>query len=219
MAVYSVEKSFTWQGKVTPKAAEVMKMFGVDLGRVKNNAISHSCTLDIRQGDICYITGASGSGKSVLLRQLYKAVEGNDKINFDEISVSDEATVVDCIKGDFFQSLKILSVAGLSDVFCVLNRPSCLSDGQKYRFRLAKAIDSGKKIIFADEFCSSLDRITAAVIAYNVHKFAKRYNITFILAGCGDDILADLAPDIVVVKYLSGATKVVYRENRRQEND
>jgi ABC-type ATPase with predicted acetyltransferase domain len=73
------------------------------------------------------------------------------------------------------------------------------------------ALAAGKKFVFADEFCSNLDRITAAVIAYNIHKFAKRAGMTFILAGSQEDILLDLAPDVLVVKELSGQTQVIYK--------
>jgi ABC-type ATPase with predicted acetyltransferase domain len=69
----------------------------------------------------------------------------------------------------------------------------------------------GKKYIFADEFCSNLDRITAAVISHNIHKFAKRTGVTFILAANHDDILLDLAPDVLVVQELSGRTQVIYK--------
>jgi len=215
MVVYNVEKTFGWAGKVTAKSAAVMKMFGVDLDRLSSNATCHKCTVDIRPGDICYITGASGSGKSVLLRELYAAADKDERVDLDEIVLPDDETVVDGVKGDFYQGLRTLSTAGLSDVFCVLNRPSVLSEGQKYRFRLATALASGKRMIFADEFCSSLDRITAAVIAYNIQKFAQRYGVSFILASSHDDILCDLSPDIVIVKYLAGEARVIYRENTR----
>lgn len=73
------------------------------------------------------------------------------------------------------------------------------------------ALAAGKKFVFADEFCSNLDRITAAVIAYNIHKFAKRGGMTFILAGSHEDILLDLAPDVLVVKELSCQAQVIYK--------
>ncbi|MFB0553503.1 MAG: hypothetical protein ACETWQ_09335, partial [Phycisphaerae bacterium] len=90
--------------------------------------------------------------------------------------------------------------------------PCNLSEGQKYRFRLAMALAARKKFIFADEFCSELDRITAAVISCNVHKFAKRTGTIFILASSHDDILLDLSPDVLVVKELSGPTEVIYKQ-------
>jgi ABC-type ATPase with predicted acetyltransferase domain len=104
---------------------------------------------------------------------------------------------------------------GLNDVFCVLNQPTHLSDGQKYRFRLAMALASGREFVFADEFCSNLDRITAAVIAYNMHKFAKRKGVTFILATSHDDTLIDLEPDVLIVKQLSGPAEIIYKQKRR----
>jgi ABC-type ATPase with predicted acetyltransferase domain len=122
-----------------------------------------------------------------------------------------EKTLIDYVDGDFVTSLRILSTAGLGDVFCILSRPANLSDGQKYRFRLAMALATGKKFVFADEFCSNLDRITAAVISYNVHKFAKRNGVTFILASSHKDILLDLAPDVLIVKELCGPTQVIYK--------
>ena len=83
------------------------------------------------------------------------------------------------------------------------------------------ALASAKKFIFADEFCSELDRITAAVISYHLQRYAKRHNVTFILASSHEDILLDLAPDVIVVKELSGPTEVIYKKfNRggRREN-
>jgi ABC-type ATPase with predicted acetyltransferase domain len=91
-----------------------------------------------------------------------------------------------------------------------------LSDGQKYRYRLAKALASGRKMIFADEFCSSLDRISAAVIAFNTHKFAKRNAVSFVLASSHDDLLNDLLPDVVVIKHLAGKAEVIYRDGHRK---
>jgi len=111
-------------------------------------------------------------------------------------------------------ALRHLSTAGLNDVFCILNKPSKLSDGQKMRFRLATAMAGRGKYIFADEFCSSLDRITAAVISYNVRKYAAEKKRIFILASSHDDILLDLQPDVIVIKELSGPTKVIYKEFR-----
>lgn len=213
---FSIDKAFSWQGQITEKVAAVMKMFGLDLGRLKEPSPVVKCWIELRAGDICYITGASGAGKSVLLRELYNAINDDEKIELTDIELPKDSALVDCIGGDFLDSMSMLSKAGLNDVFCILNQPERLSDGQKYRFRLAKALASGKRIIFADEFCSNLDRITAAVIAYNIREFANRHRVSFILAGSHDDILADLLPDVMVINYLSGQTSVIYRDIRRQ---
>jgi ABC-type ATPase with predicted acetyltransferase domain len=136
-------------------------------------------------------------------------------VNINEIELPADKAVIDCLPGDFLQGLRLLSTTGLNDVFCVLNTPANLSDGQKYRFRLAMALAAEKKFVFADEFCSTLDRVTAAVISYNVHNFAKRNKMTFILASSHEDILTDLSPDVLVVKELTGGTEVIHKRNRR----
>jgi ABC-type ATPase with predicted acetyltransferase domain len=194
-------------------------MFGLTADRLTERSVNHSCSLEINDGDIVYITGPSGAGKSVLLSQLEKTIADSNRINLSQIELPNDKTLIDCINGDLLTSLKLLSLAGLNDVFCILNQPSNLSDGQKYRFRLAMALAAKKKFVFADEFCSNLDRITAAVIAFNVHKFAKRTTTSFILASSHEDLLLDLQPDILVVKELSGETKVIYQVGRHQRGD
>ena len=216
MRTYNVEKKFRWGGPVTGKVTSVMKMFGLDLDRLRSNVVCHKCRINLKAGDICYITGASGAGKSVLLTELYKLAPADERLRLCDIELERGKALVDCIEGDFFEALRILSKAGLSDVFSVLNEPTKLSDGEKYRYRLAKALASGKGMIFADEFCSGLDRITAAVISHNINKIAKQNGRTFVLASSHDDLLCDLQPDVVAIKHLTGKTEVIYRDRRRQ---
>jgi ABC-type ATPase with predicted acetyltransferase domain len=211
MATYSISKSFNWQGQVTDKVAQVCRMFGLTVDRLAERNIRHDCQLDINDGDIVYITGPSGAGKSVLVRELEKSIPEPDRVNLAEIALPRDKTLIDCIDGDMVTGLRTLGIAGLSDCFCILNQPANLSEGQKYRFRLAMALAAKKKFIFADEFCSDLDRISAAVICYNIHKFAKRTGTTFILASSHDDILLDLAPDVIVIRELSGPAQVIYK--------
>ncbi|MFA5252286.1 MAG: ATP-binding cassette domain-containing protein [Phycisphaerae bacterium] len=211
MSRYSISKSLGRGGRTSEKDASVMRMFGLTADRLAQNSFAVNCQLEINNGDIVYITGPSGAGKSVLLRELEKNIPASERVNLNKTTLPADKSVIDCIGGDYVDGLKILSIAGLNDAFCVLNKPANLSDGQKYRFRLAVALASGVKFIFADEFCNELDRITAAVISYNIHKYAKRTGVTFILASSHEDILLDLAPDVLVVKELSGAARVVYK--------
>ena len=214
MATYSISKTFPWQGQITNKVAQVCRMFGLTTEQLSEKSTTHNCQLQINKGDIVYITGPSGCGKTVLLGELEKSIPGPDKVNLARIELPNNEAVIDCIDGDFLTSLKLLSIAGLNDVFCVLSKPTNLSDGQKWRFRLAVALALQKKFIFADEFCCELDRITASVISYNINKFAKRTGTTFVLAASNDDVLADLVPDVLVVKELSGQTQVIYKKTQ-----
>jgi len=211
MTRYSVSKKFTLAGPITEKAAAVMRMFGLSADRLTEGPVNHNCQLEIRAGDIAYITGPSGAGKSVLLKELMNKIPDEEKTNLNDIKLPIDKRLIDCVKGDFLHSLKTLSLAGLNDIYCVLNTPGSLSDGQKYRFRLAMALAAKRRFIFADEFCSNLDRVTAAVISHNVRRFADKHKVTFILASSHDDILVDLAPDVIVTRQLSGPAQVIYK--------
>lgn len=214
MPTYTIEKRFPWQGPLGERAVRVCRMFGLTVDRLTSRAPVHKCRLEVRPGDVVYITGPSGSGKSVLLRELERCVPASDAVNLARIDLPADRTVVDCFDGDLISSLQTLSVVGLSDVFALLNRPCHLSDGQKYRFRLGQALAAGKPFVFADEFGSELDSITAATVAFNVHKFAKRTKTTLVLASSREDFLIDLAPDVLVVKDFTEPAQVIYRNRR-----
>lgn len=214
MATYKVAKQFSWQGPLSDKAARVCRMFGLTIDRLTNRALTHECRVEIRPGDIVYLTGPSGAGKSVLLRELQRCVPASDAISLTDIDLPPDRPVVDCFDGDVVTSLRALSAVGLSDVFSILNRPCWLSDGQKYRFRLARALAARKPFVFADEFCSELDRVTAATVAFNVHRVTKRMGTTLMLASSREDLLADLAPDVLILKDFSGPAEVIYKSGR-----
>lgn len=216
MATYNISKTFKWQGIVTDKVALVCRMFGLSLDRLKTQRFIHACRLKINTGDIVYLTGPSGGGKSTLLTEFEKTIPANERINLADIALPENRTLIDCIDAELADSLCLLSVAGLNDCFCILNQPANLSTGQQYRFRLAMALAMRKKFVFADEFCSELDTVTAAIISYRLRKFAKRSGTTFILASSRDDILPDLAPDVILVKHLSGPAEIVYKHKRNK---
>lgn len=216
MPEYNVSKSFPWQGSPTPAVISLMKMFGLDASRLRSEPVYHRCRFQLRRGDVCFITGPSGAGKSVIFSELYNSTDTADRIDLCDIELDSDRTVIDCMDLEVLDAMRNLSYAGISDVISVLNNPARLSQGQQYRYKLAKALSSGKKIIFADEFCSNLDRVTACVIAYQVRRFARRTGTSFVLASSHDDLIADLAPDVIVIKKLTGQTEIIYRSASRQ---
>jgi len=217
MTKYSVSRSFQWTGAITDRVASVCRMFGLTTDRLTGHSVVHACDVEMDAGEIIYITGPSGAGKSVLLRGLEDSIPASDRVNLADIDLTGDKTLVDCMQGDLVTSLRFLSIAGLNDCFCILNQPANLSAGEQYRFRLAMALAARKKFVFADEFCSGLDRITALVISSGLRRFAKRNGTTFILASSRDDLLLELAPDALVENQLSGPARVIYKQTRRRQ--
>lgn len=215
MTTFSISRHIKWQGTMTDRVVDVCRMFGLTIDRLTDRQCDHTCRIEVNPGDIVYITGASGTGKSILLKELQKCIPLSERIDLAHIDLPSDKTLIDCVQGDLLTSLRFLSVAGLNDCFCILNQPSRLSDGQQYRFRLAMALAARKKFVFADEFCSSLDRITALVISQRLHEFAKRTGTTFFLASSHQDIVLDLAPDVLIVRDFTSPPEVTYKKIRR----
>lgn len=209
MDKFDVCKSFKFDGTISSRAASVMKMFGLDLDDVRDRQPIHQVHFDLSAGGICFITGPSGGGKSVVLRELYKQFSTDDKIMLNEISADRNERLVDCFDCDLGEAMRVLSKAGISDAFNLLEKPKHLSEGQQYRYRLAQAFAAGKKVVFADEFCSTLDRLTAAVVACKTARFARKEGLTLIVASSHDDLLADMQPDVVIIKRSRGKTEIV----------
>ena len=215
MYEFNVETCIDFPTPKTERARELMRLFGVRTERIKQQRLQHRCQLEVRGGDIIYITGTSGAGKTVLLDAMYAQVEANDRLRLDEIELTDAVPAIDCIDQPLFASTTTFSRAGMGDVFCMLQTPAALSLGQQHRYRLGLALASTARFIFADEFTSSLDRITAASIAHQLRKHAHKSGKIFILASSHEDTLKDLMPDILIIKNLSGRTQTLYKEKKR----
>jgi ABC-type ATPase with predicted acetyltransferase domain len=212
MTTHYVYRKIEQGGPFSPKALKIMKMFGVTMDRLEKLNVKCSCKVNIEQGDIVYITGPSGSGKSVLLNMLREQMPADEIFNTSLVQFNPKQNAIDHLEGDFVMGLRWFCKVGLADLPAMVNFPQNLSEGQKWRLKLAAAISSNKKIIIADEFCSNLDRITAMTIAYNIRKFADQYKVTFILASSHRDLNPELMPEVIINRDLCGDTEVVYKK-------
>lgn len=206
MQKFYLDVSFDWNLTLTDRMKELMRLFGLRLERLKKQRLWHQCSLTLKPGQICYIAGSSGSGKSVLLNALYDQIPADQRIRLSDIPCDSQRSLIDCMDGDVLDAVRTLCKAALGDVFTMLGKPAQLSAGQQWRYRLARVLATDKQWIFVDEFTATLDRISACVIALNLRKIANETGRIFVLASCHEDILMELQPDVVLMKYLNGKT-------------
>lgn len=200
MTNYVIDKRFSTEVQRSERVLEIAEAFGLGLDD-KEFVVFDNLNLEVNQGDIVYITGQSGSGKSCVLRELNRlmAESGLKVANIDDVELLDKP-LIDQIGKTTQEALTTLSIAGLNDAYLFIRKPQELSDGQRYRFKLAKMIESKAQVWFADEFLAVLDRTTAKVIAFNLQKIARKVNATVVVATTHNDMVADLAPTITIDK-------------------
>ncbi len=125
--------------------------------------------------------------------------------------------IVETVGATLNEALELLSRVGLNDAFLFLRTYEQLSDGQKYRYKIAKMIESGAQFWVMDEFAATLDRDTAKIVAFNLQKLARQQGKAVIAATTHGDLFEDLSPSVHVHKRFGEEITVNYYENRPAE--
>ncbi|MEF0354007.1 ATP-binding cassette domain-containing protein, partial [Klebsiella pneumoniae] len=195
----------------TIRTLEIAESFGLGLDE-KAWTLYDNLELDIERGDVVYVTGQSGSGKSVVLRELQRlmADAGQRVASIDDFVFADDTNVIDQLGKTTSDALGLLSMAGLNDAYLFVRKPSEMSDGQKYRLKIAKLIESGADVWVADEFGAVLDRVTAQVVASNLQRAARAVGATVIVATTHEDLKNALRPSVQITKHYKERVKVDY---------
>lgn len=187
------------------RARLVAKWFGLTDDRQANPpSIQKGATsLFPRVGQVLLISGPSGSGKSSLLRELLQSSRDQYCIDLNQIELPD-VSVIDCLGAiPMEQALGVLSRFGLAEAWTYLKTPQELSDGQRWRLRLAIALVRASErknqlgpILVCDEFCALLDRVTACIVSRSLRRAVDASRLSAIVATSHDDLLEALCPDM-----------------------
>jgi ABC-type lipoprotein export system ATPase subunit/GNAT superfamily N-acetyltransferase len=195
----------------------VAEAFGLGLDKWEKFVIYDNVELKIGPTDIVYITGDSGSGKSVLLKTLEKDIRqdlGLTCINIADIKPEPNKPLIETVGKTLEEALELLSRVGLNDAFLFLRSFEQLSDGQKYRYKIAKMIESGAQFWIMDEFAATLDRDTAKIVAFNLQKLARQQGKAVLAATTHTDLLGDLNPSVHIHKRFGKEITVNYYPNK-----
>jgi ABC-type lipoprotein export system ATPase subunit/GNAT superfamily N-acetyltransferase len=200
----------------TERVVGVAEGFGLGLDQWQKFVIYDNVELKIGPQDIVYITGDSGSGKSALLKALEKDIRQDmelSSINIADIKPEPNKPLIETVGKSLEEALELLSRVGLNDAFLFLRTYEQLSDGQKYRYKIAKMIESGAQFWIMDEFAATLDRDTAKIVAYNLQKLARQQGKAVIVATTHTDLLDDLNPSVHIHKRFGKEITVNYCSN------
>lgn len=194
------------------RVVAVAEGFGLGLDKWEKFVVYDNVELKLSPRDIMYITGDSGSGKSVLLRSLLEDL-GDEAVDMNSLQVDSDRPLIEMVGKTVEEGLELLSRVGLNDAFLFLRSYNQLSDGQRYRYRVAKLVESGRQWWMMDEFCATLDRDTAKIVAFNVQKLARSLGKAVVVATTHTDLFEDLKPSVHVHKRFGKEISVKYYSN------
>jgi GNAT superfamily N-acetyltransferase len=196
----------------TFRVQQVAGMFDVPHATEITHEWDATLPLEERTWSVGLIVGPSGAGKSVLGRELFP-----DALFVDSaFPWPNDQSVLDGF-GETHETREVvaaLSSVGLSSPPHWLKPYAHLSNGQRFRCDLARALLSDRALVVFDEFTSVVDRDVAKVCSSAVAKaIRKRKSPRFVALSCHFDIIEWLQPDWV---YDVAAARFEWRQLRRR---
>ena len=138
------------------------------------------------------IVGKSGSGKTTIAKQLFEDFYIT-KFEYTDKSILDDMPEY-CSVSDITNAFNSV---GFSSPPSWLKPYAVLSNGQKMRVDLARAILEKKEMFVFDEFTSVVDRNVAKIGSFAIQKAIRKSDKKFIAVGCHYDVEDWLMPDWV----------------------
>lgn len=151
-----------------------------------------SLPLEDLEWQVGVIVGRSGSGKTSIAKQL-----------FPEAYIRGFDYTSKCVLDDFPKDLetneitRMLCSVGFASPPDWLKSYDCLSQGEKMRIDIARALCLEQPLVVFDEFTSVVDREIAKVSAFAISKAVRRSKKRFIAVTCHYDVIDWLEPDWV----------------------
>ncbi|AQQ71296.1 Aliphatic sulfonates import ATP-binding protein SsuB [Limihaloglobus sulfuriphilus] len=215
MKPYNLRSSVLYAAapRLSSSGLEAAAFFGLKKSHFDDRLIRPAMDINIYAGDICLITGASGSGKTQLLEEFFYSAAPLACMA-DANPAEAGRPLIDQLGGTVFERLKSLYACGIREAYTMFSTPKQLSRGECFRFELCRAILSGKRLIFCDEFCSCLDDLSGAALCRHIRELANRDGYSFVLSSANEEIAKALKPDIII--YTNAQSQPVIRFQKRE---
>lgn len=186
----------------------MVKLENINFSYDGNSTILHNFNLSVKKGEIVAIKGASGSGKSTILRiiaGLESQQQGNVFINdklinniptnkrntgfvFQSLALFPHLTVKQNIEFGLHQQSKqkknilVNDIAQKVEIFDILDRyPHQISGGQKQRVAIARSLIIKPLVLLLDEPFTALDEDLKDIVRQDIKRILNEFQITTIL--------------------------------------
>lgn len=220
LRVVSVEGKFTIPD--SPHVRAIRECFGLD-GETLRTKLLQSVPIEASAGNVIFVTGPSGSGKSILLKVLDPSfsspilttnIENRSSHPYtvawmEEITSDKPLIEYFSEKWGIQNSILALNQAGLSEAYVYLKPYQLLSRGQRYRARLAALTLGRDPVWLIDEFCADLDPFTAKVVASSLRKHVVKHGRTAIVAAANYFHFLDALQPARVIVLRQNATPAI----------
>lgn len=171
------------------RTESVKGQFDLNIEHIKEQFTGN---IDIEDKDwaVGLIVGSSGTGKSTIAKQVFTE-DYIHSFEYDEKSVLDNMPENKTTE----EITKTFNSVGFATVWSWLKPYHVLSNGEKMRVDLARAVLSDKQTIVFDEFTSVVDRTVAKTASFAISKSIRKLKKKFVAVSCHYDIIEWLEPD------------------------
>ena len=140
----------------TPRLTEVCLRFGVPLTSA-GVTVASGLSLSLRPGTVTLIVGPSGSGKTLLIQDIARRFPTARVVS--SVEVPTDVAVLDAVAPTrpVGEAMSLLTACGLGEATLWARPFEALSEGERFRVRLARAIslrhrDGRQGPVLCDEF-------------------------------------------------------------------
>ena len=177
----------------TPRVMQLEGIFDIPPSKKASEKWGVNIPFSKKKWNVGLIVGPSGCGKTIIINELFKDYIYN---SFDWLP--NNAVVDNYPKGMGIKDVsKLLNSVGFSSPPSWLKPFRVLSNGEKFRCHVARAMAESKDFFVIDEFSSVVDRTVAKIGSVAIAKTVRKYDKQFIAATCHYDIEEWLQPDWV----------------------
>ena len=175
----------------TFRAQAIIGNFDIDAQHIQEH-FKGSIDIEGKEWAIGLIVGGSGTGKSTIAKQCF----ADDYITGFEYNSK-------CVLDDMPKNVSVKDIelmftsVGFSSPPSWLKPYDVLSNGEKMRVDLARALLMERDTVVFDEFTSVVDRDVAKTTSCAIAKAVRRMGKRFVAVACHRDIIEWLCPDWV----------------------